>query len=338
MSDDGQNDDEHIAFMLDGGTRGLIERLVETQDDWGFGGSLWISKTYAHYSLLDGSRRRGFDLTENTRFEKAWFEFESGAKGWAIWFHAPELPLRGRTLCGWVPVDKESDVTGWLAFLNAEIEARVRNGRRLISDTPSPLTLDERFGASIAAIGRLGISVPAANNIDELVRRLEIASAEGPLDARTDASTWEPDRSEWLKVEIGSAYGPNGWIGADSFRISTTGQIDFKNQRGDRTRRVVAYLTPALLDQLKSAIVESVFSRPPPLGLLVPDATVVTMTLTSAQQEPRTVAVEHHRGRADSQLGPLVQLVDDIARYLRDPDARSELNIANVVREDAEWL
>jgi hypothetical protein len=337
MTDAVQNDDEHIAFMLDGGTRGLIEQLVETRDAWGLGGSLWISKTSAHYSALEGSQRRIFDLTEGTRFEKAWFEFESGAKGWAVWFHAPGLPLRGRTLCGWVPVDKESDITGWLAFLNTEIEARVHEGRRLASETLSSVTPDERFKASVGAIGRLGISVPAANNIDELVTRLEIASAEGPLDARTAASSSEPNGSEWLTVQMGSAYGPNGWIGADNFRISTIGQIDFNNQRGDRNRRVVARLTPALLDQLKSAIVETVFAQPPPLGLLVPDATVVSMTLTSAPQQTRTVAIEHHKGRAHSQLGPLVRLVDAIANFLRDPSARSELNIADVVREDAEW-
>jgi hypothetical protein len=29
-------DDEHIRYMLDGGTRGMIVGLVETRDAWGF--------------------------------------------------------------------------------------------------------------------------------------------------------------------------------------------------------------------------------------------------------------------------------------------------------------
>ncbi len=49
MSDSHMTDEDHIPFMLDGGPRGLIERLYETADAWGFGGSRWLAKRSAHY-------------------------------------------------------------------------------------------------------------------------------------------------------------------------------------------------------------------------------------------------------------------------------------------------
>lgn len=334
-----ETDDEHIAYMLDGGTRGMIERLVETEDTWGFGGSLWISKTYAHYEAgaLGASSGRIYALGEHTRFEKAWFELDTGAKGWAVWFHAPELPLRGRMLCGWVPADRESDITSWLAFLNAEIEARVREGRRL-PVRAAAASSDERFKASIEAFRRLGVPMPQADNIDAFVARLEEAAADGPLDARTPTLGQAAAGDAWLSIQLGSAYGPNGWIGADRFSISSNGQIDFNNQRGDRNRRVVARLAPALLQQLQAAVVESVFANPPPLGPLVPDATVVTLGLTSASGQRRTIEIEYYKALAAPDLGPLIGLLDRVANHLRDPASRApDANLAAIVEEDAEW-
>jgi hypothetical protein len=327
-------DQEHIAFMLDGGTRGMIEQLVESADAWGFGGSLWIAKNSAHYKVgpVDTTSGAIFDLSQDTHFEKTWFETEAGPTGWAIWFHAPGLPLRGRMLCGWVPAAREADVARWLSFLNAEIAARVSEAGR----PPEAMTPEARLGASIAAIRRLGVPIPDANNIDDFVTRLENASPDGPVDARTRPGQ-RGVGAEWLSVTMGASHGPNGWVGADRMRISVDGHVELDNQRGDRHHHFAARLATAALQQLQAALVDALFENRPPLGQLVPDTTVVTLTLTSAAGQPRTIEVDYHRALAAPDIGPLVRFVERLAKHLRDPARNPDANIATIVEEDADW-
>jgi hypothetical protein len=177
------SDDDHIRYMLDGGTRGLLEHLVELRDAWGFGGTIWIAKHAAVYKVGPGDSTDGdlYPLRPATRWEKTWFELDTGAKGWAVWFHAPELALDGRSLCGWVPPEREVELTKWLTFLNAEIA-------KLVANAPPVDPAEEaakKFALTRAFYEHLGIPLPEAGNMDELVGRLEEASkADHPIDLR----------------------------------------------------------------------------------------------------------------------------------------------------------
>jgi hypothetical protein len=134
VNEDDMTDEDHVRYMLDGGERGLIERLWETKDAWGFGGSLWIAKE--HPVFKDGPMRGETGditrLTSHNRFEKTKFHLaDTGARGWALWFlrgprDASSGSLDNRSLCGWVPLDRENELSGWLDFLNGLIETQPR--------------------------------------------------------------------------------------------------------------------------------------------------------------------------------------------------------------------
>ena len=60
-------DEDHIAYMLDGGTRGQIERLTESKDSIGFGGGLWL-----HAELPAFKESVGGPGPAPSEAEKAW--------------------------------------------------------------------------------------------------------------------------------------------------------------------------------------------------------------------------------------------------------------------------
>lgn len=125
-------DDDHIRYMLDGGTRGQIERLIESKDTIGFGGGLWLHAELPAFKEdvgRPGPMRLG-ELRRRSEFYKQRFELDTGAAGFAVWFRRGSDPLRprrddDRTLCGWVPLAREAEVTAWLERLNTLIQTNL---------------------------------------------------------------------------------------------------------------------------------------------------------------------------------------------------------------------
>jgi hypothetical protein len=167
-------DDDHIRYMLDGGDRGTIERLWESKDAWGFGGPLLLSKDYPAFK--DGSMGKTTGeismLNDHCRFEKTRFALsDTGASGWAVWFQrgpreASSGSLHNRSLCGWVPLDREPEVTGWIDFLNHTIAAHLDKRRAaweaMTEEQRQDAISAEHFRRSFAFFESLGIPVPRA--------------------------------------------------------------------------------------------------------------------------------------------------------------------------------
>ncbi len=156
--------DERVRDRV--GSEAPIIRLFEDKDGlhWSFfngdqwmgrdiGGSLKINRRWASF-------RSGYtySLRPESHFYKRWFEFpDLGKRGWAIIFQAfdpakaPEAVTldeaqcddysdddnitrlnfinsgrRAEFIAGWVPPEDEAKADEWIAFLNAEIQARVR--------------------------------------------------------------------------------------------------------------------------------------------------------------------------------------------------------------------
>ncbi|MBZ0234862.1 MAG: hypothetical protein K8M05_21220 [Deltaproteobacteria bacterium] len=192
-------DEDHIRYMLDGGERGLIERLWETKDAWGFGGSLWIAKE--HPLFKDGPMRDASGditrLTSYNRFEKTRFHLaDTGARGWAVWFlrgprDAASGSMDNRSLCGWVHLEREAELSGWLDFLNSLIETHVEKASAAwsaMTEAERQAVSDRHVQRSLAFFRSLGISMPDAENMDELVDKMQEMGKDGPIDLRSGST------------------------------------------------------------------------------------------------------------------------------------------------------
>lgn len=97
--------------------------LGENDGAW-YLGTLSISKHRPGYS--DGW---GHDLRPDSRFYKRWFDFpDLGKRGWAIIFRVFEptgdVAQKYEYFPGWV--EREAEADEWIAFLNDQIQARLR--------------------------------------------------------------------------------------------------------------------------------------------------------------------------------------------------------------------
>jgi hypothetical protein len=173
---------------------GRVERLVETKDAWGFGGTSWLSKHHAVWK--DGPARSPEGqinaLHPSCEYYLQRFALDTGARGLAIWFRRgpadPALPLGNRSLLGWVALEREGEAAGWIAFLNGEIKARLRDAaaaRAEMTDAEHEAASAAHLQTSLAWIGSLGVPVPQAATMDELVDKLKAAAADGPIDLRS---------------------------------------------------------------------------------------------------------------------------------------------------------
>lgn len=201
MRHDEMTDLDHIRVMVEDGTRGMIERLHESLDAWGFGGGLLVSKDKG---LFRADGHGPLPLHRDCHFERVPFDLPdvglSGTSGWAVFFRqyradAPARRHRGMRwyLCGWVPVERGDELREWLDLLNAAIERQVQRIEAASSPTSSPAPIEDdasvRFHASVAWMRSLGLPVPEAENVGELMTKLEEMSKDGPIDMR------EPRRS-----------------------------------------------------------------------------------------------------------------------------------------------
>jgi len=107
-----------------------LEGLHENADSWRLG-TFGILK---HQPCWNNGWT--FDLLPEARFYKRWFELpDLGAKGWAIIFRifdpAGEPTKNYEQFPGWVPPEREREADQWIALLNAEIRARLREAGKV---------------------------------------------------------------------------------------------------------------------------------------------------------------------------------------------------------------
>lgn len=117
--------DNQMRIFLQGGDKRPMEFIRETAATYAFDSGLSISRKFAHFS--DGF---GSALRAESHFYKRAFDFpDLGVKGYALVFRVYRpMGQPGQVaeyLAGWVPLDRETDVDGWVAFLNAEIRDRL---------------------------------------------------------------------------------------------------------------------------------------------------------------------------------------------------------------------
>ncbi len=164
-------DEDHVRFMLDGGDRGLIDRLHETDDVWTFGGGVQLAKAYPVLRFGDPDGKGEFvPLSSHCRFELTPFSLaDTGASGFALWLQTgprdeTSPSLRNRSLCGWVPPDREAEAKAWAAHLNEAIREHVAKQQaawNALTDEQREQAINEaRFEASVRFLERVGIPMP----------------------------------------------------------------------------------------------------------------------------------------------------------------------------------
>jgi hypothetical protein len=195
-------DDDHIRYMLDGGDRGLIERLWETKDAWTFGGGVWIGK---EHPLIKFDARRPSEkpdflpLSRHCQFEARSFHLhDTGAHGVVIWLQTGPRDegspsLKNRTLCGWVPLEREVEARTWVWVLNDLIESHVAKQEAdwssLTDAQRTALINDAHFESGVRFLERVGIPIPEYTGRDEFMAALQkLEAADAPVAARRVAS------------------------------------------------------------------------------------------------------------------------------------------------------
>jgi hypothetical protein len=189
---DQMTDEDHIRYMLDGGDRGIIEKLWEMKDSWGFGGGVWLAKEHplVKFGVAGPSKKDEFlPLNASCRFEATPFHLaDTGARGLAVWFQwgprdERSCSLDNRTLCGWVRPEREADVTEWLRFLNELVAAHIAKRQAawdaMTDEQRQDAISAAHFEASRLAFERLGIPMP--RDMNELEKW---AKADAPIDGR----------------------------------------------------------------------------------------------------------------------------------------------------------
>jgi hypothetical protein len=201
--DESKTDDEHIQYMLDGGDRGRIEQLYETSDAWGFGGGLRIHKEAPVVRLGDDV----FQLRRRSEFYIARFDVSLGpnglhggdrrAQGYAVWFRRGSDPLRpqrraDRSLCGWVELEREADVTSWIGKLNSVIQSNLDRAGAPSSEEELDGAVNAHTQGTAAFLRGLGVPIPAVSSMDDLVDEVRKMDADSPVVG--GSSIAKPDR------------------------------------------------------------------------------------------------------------------------------------------------
>ncbi len=108
-------DEQALRFGLKVRPKPLVG-IKDTVGEWQLG-TLGIAKT-------DPSFRSGwsFSLTPTAHFAKQWSDIDD-RRGWAVTFRSGGV--NGDFVAGWVPPEREAEADQWIAFLNAEIAARL---------------------------------------------------------------------------------------------------------------------------------------------------------------------------------------------------------------------
>jgi hypothetical protein len=166
--------------MLDGSDRGLVTKLWELPDAWGFGGGLWLAKEHPMVKLgaMGPSDKDEFlTLNSSCRFEATPFHLAgSGARGHAIWFQTGprdegSSSMHNRMLCGWVTPDRAEDLAQWLHFLNELVTAHVAKLKAqwdaLTEEEKQDALSAAHLEASFRAFERMGIPMPRGNRDDK---------------------------------------------------------------------------------------------------------------------------------------------------------------------------
>lgn len=167
----------------DRGFLGPIEGFKEYPDEW-FLGFVGISKTRPEH-------RHGFGghLFPESRFYKRWFDLpDLGRKGWLIIFRIwdrhsnPQHPGLYETFPGWVPPEREQEADHWIAFLNQEIRARLReSGQTPKEPEPDQGAIPPPPPRGPVPVPRLLTSVPPSKLLPAGLARQPKAAA--PTDA-----------------------------------------------------------------------------------------------------------------------------------------------------------
>ncbi len=294
--------DPQIRYMFEGQTEpvGEISDIAETTDAWGFRGrdwmgTLWLSKEFAEYKLgpahdASGSIHR---LHGASCFGAQFFDYPDlgpRARGWAIYFWRDATRT---TICGWVPADRETDLTRWIGHLNAVICARLAAPKYLTSGNPV-----------VDVLRSAGVKVPDPGNVDAFVDWIEATGrGDAPHDARApraatadsvvrgphEAAPTLSDSSlmrdeDELRYEQGHEYAPDAAWGLQVLTLARTGRYRYEQRRAGRLIRTGAGDVGAgRAEPVFADLTRSTFPDVPP-HQFPPGATIVTIALGSRRQ------------------------------------------------------
>lgn len=164
--------------MVSVGSHAILKGLTEDEHGWSYGGPVRIRKSRPYYDV----GQQLFPLHPGTHFYKRPFstpqpgEPSREVRGVALWFekYPKDPPVMGAsiTLCGWVPVDREAELDGWITFLNGKITERL---------TSAPVDASDRqLQGSLAWIEGLGLQAPKGDTVEEVMDSLrDMAKKQG---------------------------------------------------------------------------------------------------------------------------------------------------------------
>jgi hypothetical protein len=169
MRDD--EDPQHYKYMMSVGAHAILEGLKEDEHTWGYGGPVRIRKTRPYYDI--GPQL--FQLHPGTHFYKRAFSTPDPkdpsrqVHGVALWFekYPKDPPEMGEsiTLCGWVPMARETEMDAWITFLNGKITERL---------AAAPLDANDRqMQGSLAWMEGLGLKVPQGDTVEQVMDSLK---------------------------------------------------------------------------------------------------------------------------------------------------------------------
>ncbi len=118
-----------------------------------------------------------------------------------MWFRRGSDPLRprrddDRTLCGWVPLAREAEVTAWLERLNTLIQTNLDRIGSPSAEQELEAAAAAHARGSAAMLRGLGLAIPEVGTMDGLVGALARAGQDGPVDLRGETVDDDPSASK----------------------------------------------------------------------------------------------------------------------------------------------
>lgn len=282
-----------------------IDGLSEDEDGW-------------HLALLEIHKRKpeyrtGYvcNLRPEARLYRRWFDFPDLEKrGWAIIFRGwdrdsdPQHPGAYETYRGWVPPEREKEADHWIAFLNQEIRARLRESGQ------TPKEPDPAQGAIPPPAPPGPVPVPP------LLPPMQLSKL---FPAGLERQRQKQRARATIAFDEGDEFAPDAPWGAERLTLSSGGAFTYERRHLGSTEGCRGTVDLAIVRRIEGLIAAAGFPQIPD-HRLPPGASAVTLTVMTPDVEPTSLTFDRYFGEKVPGYRELVDALAGLNAALRSKD------------------